>query len=121
MSRVVELEVPDAVLEERICGRWIHKKSGRSYHVKYAPPKSMKLSNEGKPVPETMLDDETGEPLMQRGDDTPTALVKRLQGYHSETVPILNHYKPYGVVASVNANQKMDGVWGEILAALKRS
>lgn len=121
VSKVVELEVPDSVLEERICGRWIHKKSGRSYHVKYAAPKSMKLSSDGKPVPETMLDDVTGEPLMQRGDDTPTALVKRLKGYHGETVPILNHYKPNGVVASVNANQGMDGVWGEILAALKRT
>lgn len=121
VSKVVELEVPDSVLEERICGRWIHKKSGRSYHVKYAAPKSMKVSSDGKPIPETMLDDETGEPLMQRGDDTPTALVKRLKGYHGETVPILNHYKPNGVVASVNANQKMDGVWGEILEALKRS
>merc|ERR1711957_365280 len=121
VSRVIELEVPDSVLEERICGRWIHKKSGRSYHVKYAAPKSMKLSSDGKPIPETMLDNETGEPLMQRGDDTPTALVKRLQGYHGETVPILNHYKPNGVVASVNANQQMDGVWGEILEALKRS
>ena len=35
------VQVPDAVLEERICGRWIHKKSGRSYHVKFAPPKSL--------------------------------------------------------------------------------
>eukprot|EP00960_Hanusia_phi_P003907 114901-Hanusia_phi.AAC.2 len=34
-------QVPDSVLEERICGRWIHKTSGRSYHVKFAPPKSL--------------------------------------------------------------------------------
>ena len=38
---VLALEVPDAVLTERICGRWIHKASGRSYHVKFAPPKSL--------------------------------------------------------------------------------
>merc|ERR1719482_2400941 len=39
---VVELAVPDAVLTERICGRWVHKSSGRSYHVKFSAPKSLK-------------------------------------------------------------------------------
>lgn len=65
VTKVVELQVPDSVLEERICGRWIHKKSGRSYHVKYAPPKSMKKDKDGKPIESTMIDDETGEALMQ--------------------------------------------------------
>mmetsp|Transcript_11970 Transcript_11970/g.17848 ORF Transcript_11970/g.17848 Transcript_11970/m.17848 type:complete len:319 (-) Transcript_11970:110-1066(-) len=120
VTKVVELQVPDEVLEERICGRWIHKASGRSYHVKYAPPKTMKVDADGKPVKESMTDDETGEPLMQRPDDTASALVKRLQGYHGETVPILEHYKPNGVVTTVNANQKMDGVWSEVLGALSR-
>jgi len=120
VTKVVELHVPDEVLEERICGRWIHKKTGRSYHVKFAPPKSMKLGSDGKPLPDTMKDDETGEPLMQRPDDTATALVKRLAGYHAETVPILDHYKPNGIVKSVNANQNMDGVWSEVLKALSR-
>ena len=120
VTKVIELQVPDEVLEERICGRWIHKKSGRSYHVKFAPPKSMKLGADGGPVPESMKDDETGEPLMQRPDDTATALVKRLNGYHGETVPILDHYRPNGVVREVNANQGMDGVWKEVEASLSR-
>jgi len=120
VTKVIELEVPDSVLEERITGRWIHKSSGRSYHVKYAPPKSMKLDGSGKPIPESMKDDATGEPLMQRKDDTAAALTKRLRGYHGETVPILAHYRPNGVVRAVNANQKMDGVWTEILASLSR-
>lgn len=121
VTKVVELQVPDEVLEERICGRWIHKKSGRSYHVKFAPPKTMKKGPEGKPIAESMTDDVTGEPLIQRPDDTAAALVKRLNGYHGETVPILDHYKPHGVVRAVNANQGMEGVWGEILASLRRS
>jgi adenylate kinase len=120
VTKVVELQVPDGVLEERICGRWIHKSSGRSYHVKYAPPKSMKKDASGMPVPKSMLDDETREPLMQRKDDTASALVKRLQGYHKETVPILAHYRPHGVVNAVNANQGMEGVWKETLDALQR-
>jgi adenylate kinase len=121
VTKVIELHVPDAVLEERICGRWIHKASGRSYHVKYAPPKSMQLHPVTKqPVPTSMVDDETGESLMQRPDDTAEALVKRLEGYHNDTVPILEHYRPKGIVKTANANQGMDAVWNEVLAALQR-
>jgi adenylate kinase len=57
VSKVIALHVPDEILDERICGRWIHKSSGRSYHVKFAPPKSMQLDDKGKPKPETMKDD----------------------------------------------------------------
>jgi len=118
VTKVIELNLPDSVLEERICGRWIHKKSGRSYHVKYAPPKSMSKTFTGAVKPETMLDDITNEPLVQRPDDTAEALKKRLASYHKETVPILDHYLPTGVNSGVNANQKMDGVWDEILKSL---
>jgi adenylate kinase len=121
VTKVIELNIPDEVLEERICGRWIHKSSGRSYHVKYAPPKSMQLDKNGNPIPETMKDDTTGDLLMQRPDDTAAALVKRLKGYHDETVPILNHYSPHGIVKTVDANQGMSSVWTEILASLSRS
>lgn len=111
VSSVIELNVPDAVLEERICGRWIHKSSGRSYHVKFNPPTSFKG---GTPSTSNMLDDETGEPLYQRGDDTAEALTKRLEGYHKSTVPILDHYRPCGIVTQVNANRDMDVVWNAI-------
>jgi adenylate kinase len=121
VTKVLELQVPDEVLEERICGRWIHKTSGRSYHVKFAPPKSMTLGGDDKtPIAESMKDDETGEPLVQRADDTPEALVKRLQGYHDETTPILSHYESKGIVRSVNANQGLDEIWQGVLKALKR-
>jgi len=120
VTKVVEFDVPDKVLEERITGRWIHKKSGRSYHVKYAPPKSMKKSWTGKIDPSSMKDDVTGEALIQRPDDTATALKKRLASYHNDTVPILEHYKPNGVVSSVNANQGMGDVWKNILSSLSR-
>merc|ERR1711865_1238369 len=92
VALVLELRVPDSVLEERICGRWIHKSSGRSYHATFKPPKS-------KPVGQAaakgnMFDDVTGEQLIQRADDTPAALTKRLTKYHAETVPVLVHYGP---------------------------
>lgn len=112
VTRVIELDVPDAVLEERICGRWIHQASGRSYHVKFNPPKSM--AREGAP----MLDDQTGEPLMQRPDDNATALKKRLATYHEQTVPILSHYEPEGIVSKVKANQSIEAVWADVRAAM---
>lgn len=99
VTMVLALQVQDEVLVERICGRWVHKDSGRSYHVKYRPPKSL-----GDQVPsvETMLDDETNEPLMQRADDTEEALKARLAGYYEMTVPLLDYYKD--VVVQMNAN-----------------
>jgi len=104
VSAVVELRVPDEVLEERICGRWIHKPSGRSYHVKFKPPQVS-----GK-------DDETGEALVQRPDDTAEALVKRLEGYHAQTMPVLGHYK--AKVKTVDATQTPDKVWLDVQAVL---
>jgi adenylate kinase len=59
---VVALDASDDVLVERICGRWVHKESGRSYHTKFQPPKSL---GDAQPTPDNMLDDITGEPLMQ--------------------------------------------------------
>ena len=111
VNYVVALEVPDAVLTERICGRWVHKASGRSYHAKFSPPKSL---GDQAPTVETMVDDETGEPLMQRADDTEEALGKRLEGYHKMTVPILEHYEPAGVVEPVNGNQAIDAIWTDV-------
>jgi adenylate kinase len=84
VARVIELKVPDSVLTERITGRWVHKSSGRSYHVKFNPPKSLLAG--AKPSSSTMLDDQTGDPLMQRSDDTEQALVTRLSAYHNQTV-----------------------------------
>jgi adenylate kinase len=112
VTKVIELAVPDEVLEERICGRWIHQASGRSYHVKFNPPKSM--SQEGAP----MLDEQTDEPLMQRPDDNATALKKRLATYHEQTVPILSHYEPAGIVTNVKADQSIDAVWNDVRAAM---
>merc|ERR1712070_656920 len=95
VTKIIELNVPDEVLTDRICGRWIHKASGRSYHVKNCPPKS--YDGKAEPSVENMKDDETGEALFQRADDTKDALPKRLEGYHNETVPILDHYKPRNI------------------------
>ena len=92
---------------ERVEGRRIHVASGRSYHVKFNPPKV-----EGK-------DDETGEDLIQRADDNADALKSRLEKYHSETTPIADHYKAQNCLFSVDASQKPDVVEAEIAKGLE--
>lgn len=119
VSLVMAFDVDPKVLEERICGRWMHKASGRSFHVKFRPPKSMKLDASGKLIPESMKDDETGEPLYQRADDTAEALKKRLDGYNAQTLPILGMYKPRGIVKMIDGGAPMNKVWDEVLAKLK--
>ena len=116
VSQVLALQVPDHILADRICGRWVHKSSGRSYHVRFARPKS--LGDGAVPSAETMLDDETGEPLTQRADDTEEALAQRLRSYHAETVPILGHYESMGVVRKVGAALAASEVWESIEAVL---
>ena len=113
VTKVISLDVPDSVLEERICGRWIHKDSGRSYHDKFNPPKSLKGR---EPSTDTMRDDATGDALEQRSDDTKDALKTRLEAYHSQTVPLLDHY--LAVVAKVNGNQNPANVWGDVCGVL---
>merc|ERR1711935_903562 len=96
IDKVIEFAVDDEVLIERIEGRRIHKNSGRSYHVKFNPPKV-----EG-------IDDITGEPLMQRKDDNKEALATRMTAYHGQTAPILDFYKAQNKLFSVNAMNKMN-------------
>lgn len=67
-----------------------------------------------------MKDDVTGEPLIQRSDDTAEALTSRLNAYHTQTVPVLEHYKPQGIVKLVNANQGIDAVLKDVFAALEK-
>jgi len=120
VTSVVEFNVPDSALETRICGRWIHKPSGRSYHATYAPamPKSLQNSADKTASSANMKDDETGEALIQRKDDTKEALANRLQQYHDQTIPLLARYTPCGVVKKINANQKSNQVWAEIESQL---
>ena len=80
VDSVIEFDVPDEVIVERMAGRRVHAGSGRVYHVIYNPPK-----NEGK-------DDETGEDLSVRPDDEEATVRKRLGVYHDQTKPLVDYY-----------------------------
>ncbi|PKO47649.1 MAG: adenylate kinase [Betaproteobacteria bacterium HGW-Betaproteobacteria-22] len=77
---VVEIDVPDEAIVERMSGRRSHPASGRTYHVKFNPPKVA-----GK-------DDVTGEDLVQRDDDKEDVVKNRLNVYHSQTKPLVKYY-----------------------------
>eukprot|EP01130_Rhizamoeba_saxonica_P000943 TRINITY_DN10823_c0_g1_i1.p1 TRINITY_DN10823_c0_g1~~TRINITY_DN10823_c0_g1_i1.p1 ORF type:complete len:242 (-),score=64.63 TRINITY_DN10823_c0_g1_i1:22-747(-) len=83
------LDVPQEEILERIVNRRVHLNSGRTYHLTYSPPKE-----EGK-------DDETGEPLVQREDDTEAKVKERLEQFQKHTTPLLEYYEKKGVLHSI--------------------
>ncbi len=83
LDYVLEIDVPFDAIIERMSGRRSHPASGRTYHVKFNPPKA-----EGK-------DDLTGEPLVQRDDDKEETVRKRLQVYNDQTRPLVTYYSEW--------------------------
>ena len=81
IDHVVEIQVDDEEIVRRLSGRRVHPGSGRIYHVLFNPPKQ-----EG-------LDDDTGEPLIQRDDDKEETVRKRLTIYHEQTKPLVGYYQ----------------------------
>jgi adenylate kinase len=80
---VLEIDVPDDAIIERMSGRRVHPASGRTYHVKFNPPKVA-----GK-------DDATGEELIQRDDDKEETVKKRLSVYHDQTEVLVDYYNQW--------------------------
>jgi len=102
LDSVVEFAIDDNLLVRRICGRWFHLASGRSYHEEFHPPR----------VPGK--DDITGEALVRRNDDNPETLKKRLEQYHSLTSPLVGYYTNRGLHSRVDASQPANTVFAEI-------
>ena len=88
---VLEIAVADSEIIDRMSGRRVHLASGRTYHIKFNPPKV-----EGK-------DDLTGEDLIQRDDDKPETVKKRLEIYHSQTLPLVAYYAAWSATGDAEA------------------
>ena len=88
---VLEIDVPDSDIIERMGGRRVHLSSGRTYHVRFNPPKV-----DGK-------DDVTGEALIQRDDDKEETVRKRLDVYHSQTKPLVEYYSKWAATGDAKA------------------
>ncbi len=100
LDHVVEIAVPDEVIVERMSGRRVHVASGRTYHVKFNPPK------------QPMKDDVTGEALVQRADDKEETVRKRLDVYHQQTEPLVDYYAKWQRTGDANAPRyaRVDGI-----------
>ncbi len=114
LDAVLEIDVPDAAIIERLSGRRVHPGSGRTYHVKFNPPKVADR------------DDATGEPLIQRDDDREETVRKRLQVYQDQTRPLVDYYADWSRTGSADAPRcvrisgsgSVDQITQRVMAAL---
>ena len=100
LDYVLEIDVPDHAIVERMSGRRVHLASGRTYHLKFNPPR----------IPG--LDDVSGEPLIQRDDDREETVVKRLDVYHQQTRALVGYYSDWAGSGDARAPQyrRIDGL-----------
>jgi adenylate kinase len=111
---VLEIDVPDEAIIERMSGRLFHLASGRSYHVKFNPPKV------------AGADDLTGEPLVQREDDKEETVRHRLEVYQKQTRPLVDYYSAWAATGDTEAPRyrrisgsgSVDEITARALAAL---
>ncbi len=90
---VLEIDVPSEEIITRMSGRRVHPASGRSYHIKFNPPKVADH------------DDVTGEPLIQRDDDREETVRKRLEVYQAQTRPLVDYYSTWAAQGGAGAPQ----------------
>lgn len=106
LDRVVNFVLDKEDIVKRLSGRRVCKSTGRTYHILYNPPKV-----EG-------IDDETGEPLIQRDDDKEEAIRNRLEVYEASTAPLIAYYRDKGLLVDIDASKSPDEVLSSMVEAL---
>ena len=107
LSHVVYFAVPEAVLVGRLSGRRTCSKCGAIWHVEHQPTKQADKC------------DNCGGPLIQRSDDQPSAIAKRLEVYRSQTAPLLAYYRDRRVLREIDANRSPDVIYQELLKLMQ--
>ncbi len=107
IDAVINFVLSDEEIVKRLSGRRLAPSTGRIYHIVTNPPK-----REG-------FDDETGEPLIQRDDDKPEAIMHRLDVYRSETAPLIDYYRAKGNIIDIDASPAPEEVLKSVIASLK--
>lgn len=106
INTVIDLNVPFQTIKDRLTARWIHPGSGRVYNTEFSPPKV------------SGIDDLTGEPLIQREDDKPETVTKRLNAYEALTKPVLEYYKNKGVLETFSGTET-NKIWPHVHSFLQ--
>ncbi len=106
LKAVIFIDVPKEELLRRLTGRRTCTKCGRMYHVEFSPPK-----REG-------VCDECGAPLYQRDDDKEETILKRLETYESQTLPLVDYYKSKGILVRIEGVGSIDEINSKIKKAL---
>lgn len=108
LSSVVNLEVSDKAIIERMAGRRICSKCGESYNLCFLKPAADGIC------------DKCGGELYTREDDKPETVTNRLNVYRNQTFPLIDYYNKRGILVSVNGEQPADKVFADIISALER-
>ena len=107
MDFALDIEVPDSFIMERMAGRRSCPKCGAGYHITFQPPKV-----EG-------ICDECGGELVQRDDDKPETVGKRLDVYHEQTQPLIDYYGAAGILKEIDGTQDIAKVFEDILEIIR--
>ena len=106
LPHAILFEIDRSQLEERLLGRWTNPRNGRVYHEKFSPPKH------------AGIDDEDGGPLVQRDDDRPETVAKRLDVFAAQTMPLVAYYQRSGRLVSIDAAAPVAEVAHQMIHAL---
>jgi adenylate kinase len=108
VNAVPYINVPDAVLIERLTGRWTCRAEGHIFHEKFSPPKQAGIC------------DTDGSELYQRDDDKAETVMRRIRVYLEQTMPLIQYYQQRGVLLEVDGTQSIEKVSADLLAGLAK-
>jgi adenylate kinase len=106
LPSAIYFEIPRATLEERLLGRWTNPRTGRVYHERFNPPKV------------AGIDDEDAGPLVQREDDKPETIARRLDVFEAQTMPLVDYYRSRNRLTTIDATAPVEEVTHQLVHAI---